>query len=222
MMAEHRCPRFAPSRDSPIWRLNLIRHRREKRDRSLQSRSQLLHGLRGGLHHLFADRRLCAVNDGIAERDQIAQLLAQAVIDALAAIQDFYQTIFGDSPAWPPIVPAITSPLWWLPPALALAVGWDAVRRVVSARANWLARRDLMARTVTIKVRYADFTTVTRSHTAPPTRDPDAIISRAVRLLDRTEAGRLPVRLLGVSVHNFRGDEDVKNATARLPFEDGA
>ena len=31
---------------------------------------------------------------------------------------------------------------------------------------GWLARKDLMARTVTIKVRYSDFTTITRSHTA--------------------------------------------------------
>ena len=38
--------------------------------------------------------------------------------------------------------------------------------------AEWLARQQLDARTVTIKVRYADFTTVTRSHTLssrPPT-----------------------------------------------------
>ena len=37
--------------------------------------------------------------------------------------------------------------------------------------AGWLERRHVLARTVTIKVRYSDFTTVTRSHTAPPTRD---------------------------------------------------
>ena len=69
---------------------------------------------------------------------------------------------------------------------------------------GWLARKTLLARTVTIKVRYADFTTITRSHTAPPTRDEDEIAARAVQLLDKTEAGARPVRLLGVSVHNFR------------------
>ena len=37
---------------------------------------------------------------------------------------------------------------------------------------RWLARKQLLARTVTIKVRYADFTTITRSHSAPPTREP--------------------------------------------------
>ncbi len=35
---------------------------------------------------------------------------------------------------------------------------------------SWLARKSLLARTVTIKVRYNDFTTVTRSHSAPPTQ----------------------------------------------------
>ena len=68
---------------------------------------------------------------------------------------------------------------------------------------RWLANKDQMARTVTIKVRYSDFTTVTRSHSAPPTRDEAAMASRAVALLEKTEAGQRPVRLLGVSVHNF-------------------
>ena len=67
----------------------------------------------------------------------------------------------------------------------------------------WLERRDLLARTVTIKVRYSDFTTITRSHTAAPTREQGVIAARAVQLLDKTDAGRRPVRLLGVSVHNL-------------------
>jgi DNA polymerase-4 len=67
----------------------------------------------------------------------------------------------------------------------------------------WLARKDLLSRTVTIKVRYSDFTTITRSHTAPPSRAEQEFIGRAVQLLDKTDAGRRPVRLLGVSVHNL-------------------
>jgi DNA polymerase-4 len=72
-----------------------------------------------------------------------------------------------------------------------------------------LARQGLTARTVTIKVRYADFTTVTRSHTAAPaTRDPARIAERAVALLARTEAGRRPVRLLGAGAHGLAQDGD--------------
>jgi DNA polymerase IV len=70
--------------------------------------------------------------------------------------------------------------------------------------AEWLATHELLCRTVTIKVRYSDFTTLTRSHSkTPPTRDDEDIAQRAVRLLDRTEAATRPVRLLGVSVHNL-------------------
>jgi DNA polymerase-4 len=70
--------------------------------------------------------------------------------------------------------------------------------------ASWLDRSQLLCRTVTIKVRYSDFTTITRSHsTTPSTRDPEDIAQRAVKLLDRTDAAARPVRLLGVSVHNL-------------------
>jgi DNA polymerase-4 len=92
------------------------------------------------------------------------------------------------------------------------------IREMAVDAARWLARRQLRARTVTIKVRYSDFTTITRSHTAPPTRDEPSIAARAVLLLDRTDAGRRPVRLLGASVHNLCGDEAPADPGDRLPF----
>jgi len=104
----------------------------------------------------------------------------------------------------------------------------DTIRLEIAEMATrvvrWLARRQLLARTVTIKVRYADFTTITRSHSAPPTRDEAQIASRAVQLLDKTDAGRRPVRLLGVSVHNFCGEQEPEplRDPGRLPFEDEA
>src|SRR5438270_3181091 len=88
----------------------------------------------------------------------------------------------------------------------------DTVRAEIAEMAShaiaWLSRKQLRARTVTIKVRYDDFTTITRSHTALPTRDEVQLTARAVTLLDKTEAGRRPVRLLGVSVHNFCAEEE--------------
>ena len=69
--------------------------------------------------------------------------------------------------------------------------------------ANWLERKGIVARTVTIKVRYDDFTTITRSHSDVATCDPEKIAERAVQLLDKTEAGRRPIRLLGAGVHNL-------------------
>ena len=87
--------------------------------------------------------------------------------------------------------------------------------------ARWLAKRDLYARTVTIKVRYDDFTTITRSQSEIATRDEDNIVGRAVTLLDKTEAGRRPIRLLGVSVHNLSDTPVLIPAgPPRLPFDE--
>jgi DNA polymerase-4 len=78
------------------------------------------------------------------------------------------------------------------------------IDRMARDAASWLQQHQLLCRTVTIKVRYSDFTTITRSHSkTPAARDAEDIAQRAVRLLDRTEAASRPVRLLGVSVHNL-------------------
>ncbi|HJS38784.1 MAG TPA: DNA polymerase IV [Burkholderiales bacterium] len=78
------------------------------------------------------------------------------------------------------------------------------IARLAKRTAASLERKGLVARTVTIKVRYADFTTVTRSHTEEPaTRDAAHIAERALLLLQRTDAGRRSVRLLGVGVHGL-------------------
>jgi DNA polymerase-4 len=84
----------------------------------------------------------------------------------------------------------------------------EKIRKEVEALARHTAgildRKALFARTVVLKLRYDDFQTITRSETrAPATRSADEIASRAVALLDRTEAGRRPVRLLGVSTHGL-------------------
>lgn len=87
--------------------------------------------------------------------------------------------------------------------------------------ASWLAREKLYARTVTLKVRYANFETVTRSKTeTPATRSADEIAARAVALLDRTEAVRRPVRLLGVSLHGLASEPAVScnDIQLYLPF----
>jgi len=97
----------------------------------------------------------------------------------------------------------------------------DVIREEIAEMAGhaiaWLSRRQLLARTVTIKVRYQDFTTITRSHTAAPTRDEADLTARAVKLLDKTEAGRVPIRLLGVSVHNFCSESDLVDPN-RMPL----
>jgi DNA polymerase IV len=101
-------------------------------------------------------------------------------------------------------------------------VSLEAVRteiaRMAEQATGWLARKELLARTVTIKVRYSDFSTVTRSHTTKPTREAPDIAARAVQLLEKTEAGGRPIRLLGVSVHNLCSDVEPVAPDDRLPF----
>jgi DNA polymerase IV len=56
-------------------------------------------------------------------------------------------------------------------------------------------------RTVTIKIRYHDFTTITRSRTTKsPTGAPERIAKIAKQLLEQTSAGARPIRLVGVSL----------------------
>jgi DNA polymerase-4 len=97
----------------------------------------------------------------------------------------------------------------------------DRIREEIDgmARENaaWLVSRGLVARTVTIKVRYADFTTITRSHSHEPTSDADAIARRAVGLLEKTDAGHRAVRLLGAGVHGLLDASAWQDG--RLPFE---
>jgi DNA polymerase-4 len=82
------------------------------------------------------------------------------------------------------------------------------VERLARRVAASLQKKNLRARGVTLKLRYSDFTTVTRSHTEErPTRDPEAFAARAVALLERTDAARRPVRLLGVGSHGLAGEE---------------
>jgi DNA polymerase-4 len=70
--------------------------------------------------------------------------------------------------------------------------------------AEGLAKREVAAATITVKVRYPDFTTPTRSHTLPsPTADAATIVAVAHDLVRRTEAADRSVRLLGVGASNL-------------------
>jgi DNA polymerase-4 len=93
------------------------------------------------------------------------------------------------------------------------------IERLAHETAAMLARKNLRARTVTIKVRYADFKTVTRSHTSTsPTCDEGEIATRALALVERTDAGKRPVRLLGVGAHGLTEDAHASAAAELFPF----
>jgi len=64
-----------------------------------------------------------------------------------------------------------------------------------------LRKEGLYARSITLKLRYSDFRTLTRSHTLPEATAQDACIIRtALGLLSRLLKGRIRVRLIGVSL----------------------
>ena len=70
--------------------------------------------------------------------------------------------------------------------------------------ADGLFRRGLAACTITLKARYSDFTTLTRSRTFPlPVHDTATIAACACDLLRKTDAAKRPVRLLGVTASNL-------------------
>lgn len=67
--------------------------------------------------------------------------------------------------------------------------------------AGKLRRHQLTARTVQVKVRYGDFTTLTRQHSVPePLTDAADIFRHACLLLARGNLVHLPLRLLGLGV----------------------
>lgn len=78
-----------------------------------------------------------------------------------------------------------------------------------------LQRHELVARTVTLKLRFADFTTTTRSISRPnATASPEAIHEAAVQLLMANWTPGQPVRLVGVGVSNLRP----RQAPGQLPL----
>ena len=82
------------------------------------------------------------------------------------------------------------------------------LERMAERVSRGLKKRELSAQTVTIKVRYGDFTTLTRSHTLPsPTSDEQVMATWAYRLLRKTEAGQRSVRLLGLGAGNLVNGE---------------
>ena len=88
--------------------------------------------------------------------------------------------------------------------------------------ARRLRRKFVAGRTVTLKVRYSDFVSVTRSATLPePTDDASVIFAACLALLSRTKVGEAPVRLLGVSVSGLLPDDAPRQASLFDPDAPG-
>ncbi len=91
--------------------------------------------------------------------------------------------------------------------------------KLLAAETLSRAREDKKSgRTLTLKVKYADFTVITRSETVThPLEDTEEIAARAFSLLrKKTEAGRRKIRLLGISLSGFAGEKKRGNFQPEL------
>ncbi|MBS1606570.1 MAG: DNA polymerase IV [Bacteroidetes bacterium] len=73
---------------------------------------------------------------------------------------------------------------------------------------NRLLRNQLKGRTITLKIKYADFRQITRSRSlSSPTDDRQTILQAAIELLSASGLENKTIRLLGITVSNFDGGD---------------
>jgi DNA polymerase-4 len=84
-----------------------------------------------------------------------------------------------------------------------------------------LLGRALTAQTLTLKVRYSDFTTISRSISfKKPVSQRNDLLHHIPGLLDRTEAGARPIRLLGITASNLISETPSGPYQLLIPFDD--
>ncbi len=96
----------------------------------------------------------------------------------------------------------------------------DALRRQAERIFRQLADGPT-GRTATLKLRYGDFTTITRASSQPhPIPDAPTLAALGIHLLHRTEAGTRPVRLIGLGMSSFDGPSDDQQLSLPLAGDD--
>ena len=81
----------------------------------------------------------------------------------------------------------------------------EAMLCALCERVCWRARRrGMKARTVTLKLRYTDFHTLTRSRRIAPTCSELELYPVVRDLFERARRRRLAIRLLGIALSNLR------------------
>ena len=89
--------------------------------------------------------------------------------------------------------------------------------RSLCERVCWRARRrDILARTITLKLRYADFETLTRARTIKATNVEKRVLGCVKQLFRENYDGRRQVRLLGIALSGL----EEAPAQLQLPFDE--
>ena len=101
----------------------------------------------------------------------------------------------------------------------------EILENIADRLENSLIKREAKGRTITLKMKYFDFQSITRSVTIDEPADSASVIMKYVRpLLSKTEAGEKKVRLLGISISNFDDQETNSGKVCKyrqlpLPFK---
>jgi len=82
-----------------------------------------------------------------------------------------------------------------------------------------LKTKETLCKTITLKIRYSDFTTITRSVSCKaPISAKHQILTYLPELIKKTEAGLRPIRLLGISTSNLTAKAKTGQHQLPLPF----
>ncbi len=97
---------------------------------------------------------------------------------------------------------------------------WQTLLELATSVVASLDKRNYAARTITIKARYSDFVLITRSKTPPePATSLTDFKLWMPELLKRTEVGRRPIRLIGVTAHNIVDRPSLVRDSAETAWE---
>jgi DNA polymerase-4 len=95
----------------------------------------------------------------------------------------------------------------------------ELLERLAKRVVDGLHKGNHQGLTLTLKVKYHDFQSVTRSITfVEPIRDIDRVMENIRALLTSTDAGRKKVRLLGISVSNFLDVQKKNDGWVQMPL----
>ncbi len=107
---------------------------------------------------------------------------------------------------------SISSEMTFMEDLLDVEMMLKSLQKLAEDTLQTLVKKELTARTLTIKVKYADFQQVTRSKTLPePFSTLVAVRPLLAELLAKTEAGKRRVRLLGVGVSHLQPAREAEN-----------
>jgi DNA polymerase-4 len=94
----------------------------------------------------------------------------------------------------------------------------ESLETIAAEVARRVAKQQSAGRTITIKIKFANFTQITRSHSVDaPVNDYESLITTAKYLMQEAFAEGMSIRLLGITLSNLdRREEQVSQLTLRF------